>query len=89
MWGWCSARSRPEHVLVYGFWRPFGGGNPFGPFINRKHFAGWMVMALPMVFGYSLGLCGCPDVTSGMAKLASLGLDVDAHRVLVVGVAAV
>ena len=39
--------------LVYGFWEPQQGGNPFGPFINRNHFAGWMVMALPLVAGYS------------------------------------
>ena len=39
--------------LVYGFWEPRFGGNPFGPFINRNHFAGWMVMVLPMVAAYS------------------------------------
>jgi O-antigen ligase len=38
--------------LVYGFWRPAEGGGVFGPFINRNHFAGWMVMALPLAFGY-------------------------------------
>jgi O-antigen ligase len=38
---------------LYGFWRPEHGGNPFGPFINRNHFAGWMVMVLPLVIGYS------------------------------------
>jgi hypothetical protein len=43
----------PMQPLVYGFWKPLGGGNPFGPFINRNHFAGWMIMALPLVAGYS------------------------------------
>ena len=43
----------PMQPLVYGFWKPLEGGNPFGPFINRNHFAGWMVMALPIVAGYS------------------------------------
>jgi O-antigen ligase len=38
---------------LYGFWKPEFGGNPFGPFVNRNHFAGWMVMALPLVIGYS------------------------------------
>lgn len=28
------------------------GALPFGPFINKNHFAGWMLMALPVVFGY-------------------------------------
>jgi O-antigen ligase len=38
--------------LVYGFWKPQQDGNIFGPFINRNHFAGWMLMALPLVVGY-------------------------------------
>jgi hypothetical protein len=44
--------------LVYGFWRPRDGGHVFGPFINRNHFAGWMVMVLPIVIGYSCGVVG-------------------------------
>ena len=50
----------PGNPMVYGFWQPELGGspglrasNPFGPFINRNHFAGWMVMALPLVVAYS------------------------------------
>jgi O-antigen ligase len=42
--------------LVYGFWEPRFSGTPFGPFINRNHFAGWMVMALPLVAGYSFAV---------------------------------
>jgi O-antigen ligase len=40
---------------IYGFWTPFGAGNPFGPFVNRNHFAGWMMMALPVTLGL---ICG-------------------------------
>ena len=43
----------PVDPLLYGFWKPEFGGNPFGPFINRNHFAGWMVMTLPLIIGYS------------------------------------
>jgi hypothetical protein len=41
--------------LIYFFWRPVyaEGATPFGPFVNRNHFAGWMVMALPLVLGYA------------------------------------
>jgi O-antigen ligase len=39
---------------LLGFWQPEGTGTPFGPFVNRNHFAGWMAMALPL----SLGLLG-------------------------------
>jgi O-antigen ligase len=38
---------------VYGFWEPINKGVvAFGPFINRNHFAGWMLMALPVAVGY-------------------------------------
>jgi O-antigen ligase len=40
--------------LVYGVWKTRGG--PFGPFINRNHFAGWMLMALPLALGYFVAL---------------------------------
>ncbi len=35
-------------VKVYGFWIPEYRGAPFGPFINRNHFAGWMLMVIPL-----------------------------------------
>ena len=43
--------------LIYGFWQPQdgGGGNQFGPFINRNHFGGWMVMTLGLLVGSLLG----------------------------------
>jgi O-antigen ligase len=36
---------------IYGFWTPEEAGNPFGPFVNRNHFAGWMLMILPLALG--------------------------------------
>ncbi len=37
---------------VYGFWEPINAGTmAFGPFINRNHFAGWMLLALPIAIG--------------------------------------
>lgn len=37
---------------VLWFWTPVSGGyRPFGPFVNRNSFAGWMAMALPIVIG--------------------------------------
>jgi len=39
--------------LLYGVWRPGdAGARPFGPFVNRNHFATWAIMACPLVFGY-------------------------------------
>lgn len=37
---------------IYGFWISQEGGSPFGPFVNRNHFAGWMLMTLPVALGY-------------------------------------
>jgi len=34
-----------------GFWTTIEGGNPYGPFVNRNHFAGWMLMAAPVCLG--------------------------------------
>ncbi|CAN5516534.1 hypothetical protein BH23ACI1_BH23ACI1_13610 [soil metagenome] len=33
---------------IYGLWELELGRMPFGPFVNRNHFAGWMVMVLPL-----------------------------------------
>jgi len=39
---------------IYGFWELTQGGAVFGPFVNRNHFAGWMLMGIPVAFGYFL-----------------------------------
>jgi hypothetical protein len=46
---------------IYGFWTPLQGGSPFGPFVNRNHFAGWMLMAIPVAIGLL-----CHDVSRGL-----------------------
>jgi len=33
---------------IYGFWQSVYGGKPFGPFVNRNHFAGYLAMVLPL-----------------------------------------
>jgi O-antigen ligase len=43
--------------LIYWFWEPqFDSRNAFGPFVNRNHFAGWMVMAIAITAGYACGV---------------------------------
>lgn len=40
---------KPLHAgKIYGFWTPQMAGDGFGPFVNKNHFAGWMLMALPL-----------------------------------------
>ena len=43
-------------MKIYGFWAPQNKlTTPFGPFVNRNHFAGWMLMAIPLALGLGLG----------------------------------
>ena len=42
-------------LRVYGVWLPRKAWAPAAPFINPNHFAGWMLMALPIAVGH---LCG-------------------------------
>ena len=43
--------------LLYGFWRSIDGGGPdqAGPFVNRNHFAGWMLMTACLMIGWLFG----------------------------------
>jgi O-antigen ligase len=77
--------------LVYGFWRPQQLGSPFGPFINRNHFAGWMVMVLPIVAMYAVGLlyqAPRPVAARSGAWLRWL-LSLDGNRIVLVAFVAV
>ncbi|MBA2260466.1 MAG: O-antigen ligase family protein [Acidobacteria bacterium] len=44
-------------MKIYGFWVPESKlVVPFGPFVNRNHFAGWMVMAIPLAIAWLCAL---------------------------------
>lgn len=44
-------------MKIYGFWTPESKlVVPFGPYVNRNHYAGWMLMAIPLAAGYLCGL---------------------------------
>jgi O-antigen ligase len=55
----------PGAALVYGFWQPQSPSTPFGPFINRNHFAGWMVLVLPMAVACAGASVHAADHPSG------------------------
>jgi len=40
---------------IYGVWQSIEGGDTYGPFVNKNHFAGWMLMALPLTLGLVCG----------------------------------
>jgi hypothetical protein len=46
------AQDATAHGLLYWRWDPGEGPPPFGPFLNRNHFATWIVMAAPVCLGY-------------------------------------
>jgi O-antigen ligase len=51
---------------IYGFWTPLMGGLPYGPFVNKNHFAGWMLMGLPLTLGWL-----CSQIARGMRGVRS------------------
>jgi O-antigen ligase len=44
----------PEPRRIYGLWRPQWDWAVFGPYVNRNHFAGYLVMAAPLAIGFAL-----------------------------------
>jgi O-antigen ligase len=44
----------PEPHKIYGLWRPRWDWAVFGPYVNRNHFAGYLVMAAPLAMGFAL-----------------------------------
>ncbi len=40
-------------LLMYGVWSPEdASARPFGPFVNRNHMATWLLLAIPLAWGY-------------------------------------
>jgi O-antigen ligase len=76
---------------VLGMWQPEMGAIPFGPFVNRNHFAGWMLMALPLTMallcaGLQQGMRGLkPGLRYRILWLSSP----EANRLILIGAAAV
>jgi hypothetical protein len=51
----CLAQDATGGGKMYWRWKPLSeGAPPFGPFVNRNHFATWVVIAVPMCLGYLL-----------------------------------
>jgi O-antigen ligase len=72
-----------------GFWDE-DVANSFGPFYNRNHFAGWMVMALPLITGYSCAVLAKTYRSREPGALAGVRwlMTVEASRFLVVAFSA-
>lgn len=47
------AQDATAHGLMYWRWKPIEeGAPPFGPFVDRNHFATWVILAVPLCLGY-------------------------------------
>jgi len=49
------------------YWRfrtEYEGPLPFGPFVNRNHFATWVIMAAPLCFGYIIARAAPADTAA-------------------------
>lgn len=44
----------PDPHRIYGLWKPTFDWAVFGPYVNRSHFAGYLVMAIPLALGFAL-----------------------------------
>jgi O-antigen ligase len=84
-----DARGVQGTGLVYGFWKPQGRTNPFGPFVNRNHFAGWMLLGLPIAIGYFYALVerGMRGVRAEWRERVLWFSSADASRAVLVGTA--
>ena len=74
---------------IYGYWSSNHGGEPFGPFLNKNHFAGWMLMNLPVATGYFYALTASnrhQSTWNWRRRLLWLSSN-EAHEILLVGAA--
>ena len=52
---WLIQKVSGTEKTSWWFWQPRWGGSPFGPYVNRNHFAGYMAMVLPLGLGWLWG----------------------------------
>ncbi len=85
------AQHAGDPTKIYGLFQPIDeGARPFGPFVNRNHFATWAVMAIPLAAGYVVMSFARRTTSSRVAdEIASLMQSVGTRTVWVAVAAAV
>jgi O-antigen ligase len=79
-------------MKIYGFWRPESLlTTPYGPFVNKNHFAGWMLMGVPVALGLAIahGAGETPTTPKSLSSLLVWLSEPTGGRFLVYIVAAV
>jgi O-antigen ligase len=71
---------------IYGFWLPQYLGTPFGPFVNRNHFAGWVIMVMPLTLAgaYAAWEQTRTDPAAGRGGVAKLSSPAGARVLLLI-----
>jgi O-antigen ligase len=76
---------------LYWVWTPINTpGNAFGPFVNRNHFAGWMLMASALTAGYVCALTVREGPRRHLAwkqRIAAIASSAEASRLAFTGCA--
>ncbi len=79
-----------DRTLIYARWRPLdAGARPFGPFVNRNHFATWVLMACPLAAGYVASTLRVRSPLRGAAAKLVAAAECLGTSALWVGVAAI
>ena len=74
-----------SRTRIYGFWAPRDpGALPFGPFVSRNHAATWLVMAIPLCFGYLLARLRSATATQAR-RMAAFHHALDSRTVWLAG----
>ena len=69
-----------DPTRIYGLWLPVdAGARPFGPFVNRNHFATWLLMAMPLTAG-AVATMGQRRPAAGLAASLAAGIDAFGSR---------
>lgn len=60
-------------MKIYGIWAPANLlSTPFGPYVNKNHFAGWMLMGVPLAIGLGIGIAEGAILRRGATLRATL-----------------
>ena len=63
-----------DPTRIYGIWLPMdAGARPFGPFVNRNHFATWLLLAIPLTAG-AVAATGLRQRAPGLAPVVLAGV---------------
>jgi O-antigen ligase len=75
---------------IYGVWTPIMKGEAFGPFVNKNHFAGWMLMTVPLALALlAATVAGVRDVKPGWRSRILWLSSAEASQIILIAAASV